>query len=481
MKQIKLDYSRGTGFRPFFDDIRSIEVDDAPFAGGGFGDIYHALSFNGRQAPLRQVVKVFKPSTIGKDEHSWKTISRLQEKVIEEVRLFKCNQKDFLEEYPALIALPQFIFEGDLDGRHVRGYVTNNLNDLGYVSFDKVIDEDDSPYLDAFDCKDMPWRYTAAYHLVRGFNMLYKLHFLHADISSDNIFVHPDNPTCVILDFDSGAVVETLDDNPSTFGKFQPWLAPEINFQLKEGHKGDGSSLVEINVFTDQWSVANAVISVLLYLPAYYLKDLSENSLRRFANKYTWPRMDTSDPIFNSDNTEVYDFFLRCVDGLLANEVRKEFEMTFTQGIFRPSLRTSYNKWELILGSQIPKGNRKLHWSHDSSDKFFSPPMPTPSPLSPGRAKEELVTYLNNLAIDIVNGDEELSHHKHFVMDMATKAGMDGKVIINELSDFVDLVKDCVADKKITLFEKYNMLAQGELALIKPETIEKIIKRYNQV
>ena len=83
MKQINISYAKGTGFDPFFNDIKQISIDDTPFAGGGFGNIYHARGFNGINQPqLRQVVKVFKPSTVGKEEHSWKTICRLQEKII---------------------------------------------------------------------------------------------------------------------------------------------------------------------------------------------------------------------------------------------------------------------------------------------------------------------------------------------------------------------------------------------------------------
>ena len=275
MKQIKLTYAKGTGFDPFFNQIKSISVDDVPFNGGGFGDIYHARGFNGgQQAKLKQVIKVFKPSNIGKDEHSWNTIVRLQEKLMKEMDLCANNGHDFLEQYPALIAMPQFIFEGTMDERKVRGYATNNLNDLGFVSFDKVIDEDNSPYIEEFDNRDMEWRYKMAYHLVRGFNLLYKMHFLHADISSDNIFVSLTQPTCAILDFDSGSIVETMDDNPSTFGKPQPWLAPEIAFQLKKGETVTGNMLVNINSFTDAWSVANALLNVLIMMPAYYLVDM---------------------------------------------------------------------------------------------------------------------------------------------------------------------------------------------------------------
>lgn len=484
MKQIDISYCKGTGFDPFFNDIRSITVDDEPFAGGGFGDIYHARSFNhGKKPALRQVIKVFKPSTIGKDKHSWKTIVRLQEKLIEEIDLCTDSGQEFLDQYPSLIATPQFVFEGTMDGRKVRGYSTNNLNELGFVSFDKVIDEADSPYIEEFDSKDMEWRYTMAYQLVRGFNLLYKIHFLHADISSDNIFVSLTQPTCAILDFDSGAIVETMDDNPSTFGKFQPWLAPEICFQLKKGKAANGNMLVSINSFTDFWSVANAVLNILILMPAYYLVDMSENSLRDYVKRYTWPRADFRDPLFDPDNQESYDYFLQVFTQLLPESVKSEFVATFSKGIFKPSLRTSYNRWERIFRSLIPKSTWRS--TPPTPVQIVSSPSTgqvyrQQSPPQPSQARRELENYINALVQDVVNGDENLRLHEFFIHDMAKKAGLDGKKLVSELQDFVDLYKDCVADGVISRFEWSNLLAQGEMALVSEETINRILKPYRK-
>lgn len=489
MKQINLSYAKGTGFDPFFDNMRSITVDDSPFAGGGFGDIYHAKGFNGGKQPkLRQVIKVFKPSTIGKDDHSWNTITRLQKKLMEEMALFEGSGQDFLEQFPALLAMPQFVFEGTLDGRKVRGYATNNLNDLGLVAFDKVIDEEDSPYLDEFVAKDMKWRFTAAYHLVRGFNVLDKMHFLHADISADNVFVSLTQPICVILDFDSGAVVETMDDNPSTFGKFQPWLAPEIGFQLSSGQATDGNMLVEINSFTDRWSVANALLNLLLMMPAYYLKDMSENSLRSYIKKYTWPEANFRDSLFDADNEEAYRYFREVFDNLLPEDVQREFVATFSQGVFMPTVRATYSRWELIFKKLIPKevwgknisvkgGVSIPSYGGAQSSKTFCI-----GPYDFTQAnKEELKKYINSLVFDVVSGEEKISHHEFFINDMAKKAGLDGKQIVEELEDFVDLYKDCVADKVITKFELSTLLAQGELAMVSENSINRLLKPYRRV
>lgn len=498
MKQIILTFAKGTGFDSFFNQIRSITVDDTPFAGGGFGDIYHARSFNGgQQPPLKQVIKVFKPSTIGKDEHSWNTIVRLQEKLMEKMELCADSGQAFLEQYPALIAMPQFVFEGTIDGRKVRGYATNNLNDLGFISFDKVVDEEGSPYIEDFENKDMIWRFTMAYHLVRGFNLLYEIHFLHADISSDNIFVSLSQPVCAILDFDSGSIVETQQDNPSTFGKFQPWLAPEISFQLKKGQEPGGNMLVCINSFTDAWSVANALLNVLLLMPAYYLVDMSENSLKAYGIRYTWPTADFSDPLFDPDNEEAYEYFKSVFDQLLPDEVKNEFVATFSKGVFKPHLRTSYSRWERIFRSLIPKSEWKTGGGIGSGGsvgsgkgRSWSGGGNSGGGIGSGggsgyggsgdrlKAKKELENYINALVQDVVNGDENLDHHKFFINDMAKKAGLNGDTIMKELKDFVDLYKECIADKVITQFEKSNLLMQAEAALVSEEMVMKLIKPF---
>ena len=484
MKQINISFSKGTGIDPFFDKITSITVDDNPFAGGGFGNIYHARGFNGGQSPnIQQVIKVFKPSTVGKEEHSWKTICKLQEKLIEEMELNFEDKTKFLEQYPSLIALPQFVFEGTLDGRKVKGYATNNLNELGFVSFEKVIDVDDSPYIEQFESKDMVWRFTMAYHLIRGFNLLYKMHFLHADISSDNIFVSLAHPTCAILDFDSGAIVETMDDNPSTFGKFQTWLAPEISFQLKNGLSFDGNSLVSINAFTDAWSVANALLNMLVLMPAYYLVDMSEKSLKTYVEKYTWPEVDFNDKLFDPDNEDGYKYFHQMYSNLLSEEVKREFVCTFSKGVFKPALRTSYNRWERIFKNLIPEEYR-LQSIYDFTPpnpelddvNKLHPPTPKPSP-----NKLELVNYVNALVVDILNGDETLKHHESFISEMAKKAGLNGKEIISEIKDFIELYRDCIEDKVITRFEKSNLVAQGEMALVTEDTINKLLMPYKKV
>ena len=474
MKQLNITYCKSTGLNSFFDTINQITIHDTPFAGGGFGSIYHCNSFNGNNtAPVPQVVKIFKESSDGRNEHSWKTISKLQDCMISEVEKLRVNNLQFTNEYPALIGLPQFTFIGKLDGKEVRGYVSTNLSSIGCYPFDKI--REDIGLFNDFYERNLQDKYIMCYHLARAFRLLMKNNFIHADLSADNIFVSSNEPFCAIIDFDSGAIVEKLEDNPSTWGKPQDWLAPEISFQFSK--PGD---VISINLFTDIWAVATAINYFLLSMPAYFLTDLSENSLRYYTQKYKWPNIDVIDKNFNEDLIDHYPIFIENANGLPVS-VFKEFECTFTNGVFDPTLRTSYYKWELILKDLIPVDKRKISWSQISipggviTSGNLPPIQPSP-PIPP--SSEEIKTYINDLVLDIVFEGENIERHKFFIADMAKKSSLDGKSIVTEIDDFLELYQDVIQDKVITRFEKTSLLNQAKLAMIETKTVEKLIKKY---
>ena len=213
-KQIILSYCKSSGFSEIFSAVNQITIHDTSFAGGGFGDIYHISAIDGNVIPpIPQVVKVFKESTDGRNEHSWKTISRLQDCIVKEVELLRTNNLDFLSEYPAFWGLPQFSFVGTLDGKEVRGYVSNNLNAMGYYSFDKIREDSRLGY-EFYANRDIRDKFIMCYHLARAFRFLMKNNYIHADLSADNIFISGIEPLCALIDFDSGAIVEQANDNP---------------------------------------------------------------------------------------------------------------------------------------------------------------------------------------------------------------------------------------------------------------------------
>ena len=74
MQTITVSTFYSTGLHSDFASISTIEIEDKPFASGGFGDVYFCSSINGKVLKIPQVVKVFKNVTSGNAEKSYETI-----------------------------------------------------------------------------------------------------------------------------------------------------------------------------------------------------------------------------------------------------------------------------------------------------------------------------------------------------------------------------------------------------------------------
>ena len=496
MKTIKLHYSRGTGFDACFEGVKSVTMDDHPFAEGGFGCIYHMKEMDGRPASLPQLVKVFKNSSLEKNRHSWKTINRLQDKIITEIQRCESRGQIFLNEYPALAALPNLVFEGELDGEIVRGYVQNDLKAFGMVDFEKVLNQD-GKYFDDFIDRDMLEKIQLCYQLSKSFRFLSQLGYIHADITPDNIFIHPTEPMCVIIDFDSGAVVDRLNENPSTIGKLSDWGAPEINIERSK----DVTRSIVINSMMDAWSVAVALHTLMTgYGPLCFLSELTERSLRSYSKNYRWPAMSVEDPDFNVGNEEYLEFLNEFWDYPAFLPLKREFSYTFTDGLFNRIMRTSCDRWEALFSHMLSPAELTPSWA---CAKKINPRFPEhfSQKNSPVDYEQELISFVNVSVsslireVDIVpeknGGPADLSTAAIIMWNemksqgidatiriMAIRAGFDDSRLMAELQDFYILLDNCAEDREITRFEYENILYQAELALIKKETVDLILKSF---
>jgi serine/threonine protein kinase len=474
MKQIEIKYSRSSQFNIFFDSVNRISIEDSPFAEGGFGRLYHCRGFNFGQPAIPQVVKVFKESAEGRDEHSWNTINKMQARIIDKVKECKHNGEDFLSKYPALIALPQIIFSGLLDGKSVRGYVSNDLSSLNYKSFDKIMEESQNELVE----REMQDKYVMCYHLAKAFKLLESISFIHADLSADNIFISNDQAFCAVIDFDSGAVVENPDDNPSTWGKPQDWLAPEIRFQV-----GNSGNIININLFSDIWSVCVAIHYILVNTSPYtFLNDLSLNTLTRYTGKYKWPQIDSKDSDYNADNKEWYEFQLDSLD-FIPDEVVEQFETTFTHGVFDKLMRTSYYRWELIFKKILPKESKIRTPTPPRQEQGQTQSFQATQSsrlLQIGDDLQKLKDYLNDLIRDIIFEGEKLERHIPFIKSRVQKVNLDEKEVIKEFKDFIELYYNVIGDKKVTKFERTSLYIQGEIAMIEKSTIDSLIASYKE-
>ena len=109
MKQIQVNKFVSTGIHSVYNSIVSIEIDNAPFGGGNFGDVYNCISINGNAINTPQVIKVYKESFPGSADDNAQTIIRLQNKIEKLNNELKLNGKNIFVEYPALKGIPQFL------------------------------------------------------------------------------------------------------------------------------------------------------------------------------------------------------------------------------------------------------------------------------------------------------------------------------------------------------------------------------------
>lgn len=493
MKQIKLNYSRGTGFDTQFDDVRSLTMDDNAFAEGGFGRIYHMIGIDGHPASIPQVVKVFKNSSLEKNRHSWKTINKLQDKIIAEIQRCESRGQVFLDEYPALAALPNLVFEGELEGEIVRGYVQNNLKSFGMIDFEKVLNQD-GPYFDSFIERDFTEKIQLCYQLSKGFRFLSQIGFIHADITPDNLFIHPSEPLCIIIDFDSGAVVDRLNENPSTIGKLSDWGAPEINIERSK----DVTRSITINLMMDAWSVAVGLHSILAGCgPMCFLSELTERSLRSYSKHYRWPAMDVNDPDFNTGNEDYLDFLNSFWNTPELLPLRREFSYTFTDGLFNRIMRTSCDRWEALFSHMLNASQMKPAWACAKKiDSHFPAHFSQKNHVV--NHEQELSDFINKTVLSLIKevdikpgGPANLSYAAQFMWKEAKRQGIDSTIkmmacrtdidderILAELEDFYFLLDNCAADRDITLFEYENLLYQAELALIQKSTVDQLLKSF---
>jgi len=481
LKYIKIKTLNQAGIIASFDNVTDILVDDTSLGSGGFGTIYHLTDVKGGICPpVKFVIKIFHSDDEAKENHGWRTINRLLDIVREENINKQKEGKYFLIDHPSLLALPVFTFEGTMEGKRVRGYSMLDLHALGFVGFDKIIgDTADDALLEQIDGMDMEWKYEACYHLARGFNWLYKKRFLHADVSPDNIFIHTKYPLAVIIDYDSGAIIDTLNDNPSTFGKPQLWLAPEITFQMKKMNesKAKEKNMIDVNIYSDLWSVAHCITQLLITLPAFYLTDLSENSLRSYVSKHVWPQIDVNDPLFMKENEYAYEVMMERVSDL-PSSIQKALSVSFTKGVFHPSSRTTYSRWESTFKA-LMNDSRKDYWD-DLDAKFIEQlKMNVNEADNYDEEREELSNYISMLVVDLVNGDETIEANRNYIIQRAKRAHMDSKEVITELEDFLDFFHLCT-DKKNTIskFERNTIMMQGECALVSHDTLEQILRPY---
>lgn len=347
MKQIITNNVFCTGINSEFNSINSIEIEDVPFAEGGFGAVYNCISINGNKISSPQVIKIFKETYPGSSDHNASTILRLQKKLTHLNNSLTSEGKFLLKEYPAFKGAPQFSFKGNLNGLKVQGYSANNLTKLGFEEFDKVLGND--RLRNKFYDVPPERRIYYAYQLASAFKILDEFKYIHADLKPGAIFLNLDTQELAIIDYDSGVITETSNDEPTTWGAPGDWVAPEIYDQLNKVKPG---TKIQVDFFTDRWSVAIGVNYLISGIhPLFFLTELGPSVTKSYFESTQWPNADLNASYFCKDNIEVYKQYIDFISTKIPSQIKEKIANTINFGYKNSVARTSYKDWEIALKS----------------------------------------------------------------------------------------------------------------------------------
>ncbi|MEA2604067.1 MAG: hypothetical protein QOF89_5059 [Acidobacteriota bacterium] len=338
-----------SGLHPGFEHIHTMEIREPALGSGSFGAVYECVSINGASPSSPQVIKILRDNGFDSAGKGFRTIRKLQKKIVENNKQRSAAKQPRLESLPALQALPQFSFLGEMDNRQVLGYAANHLDVGDYIPFDTILEEED--HRDSYSTLSMEDRIVLATELVEGFQALAEMSFIHADVNAPNLLVNIRDCHLAIIDYDSGAVMDDQDDKPSTFGKNDDWLAPEIRDQMRP--QAGQVITVKVDLFTDTWSVFVGIHHLLfLFHPLFFLNVLTSNSVKSYLKDNRWPHITTDHPLFEKQQEILYRYYCEDLNDL-PEELQKRFAVTINQGFLVPSQRTSYQQWRWTLRAAL--------------------------------------------------------------------------------------------------------------------------------
>lgn len=353
--QIRIDRTKWSGLDIECTNISTIDIENKPFSSGGFGEVYHCLKLNGQPVTQDMVIKVLtgNPRTISKGSD---TIDKLQDKILSKAQELKLKGKSFLNEYPAMLGCPQFSFQGTINGKKMVGYAAYNLKTLGYEGFNDVLST--PSLLKEYRSLSLQEKLRISLQVVSTFELLLDFfYYIHADFKADAVFVNLNSKDCAIIDFDSGAVMQTPDDKPSTWGALQEWLAPEIFRQIDLGQsqrkQANQAIPVKVDRWSDMWSVAICIhFFIFTFHPYFFLSEITERSLKAYQTSgNAFPQISKKFGFLTTNQKSINvlnDYYIKAFDHL-PPALKDKLTQTLLQGCLHPSNRTSYAQWKMVL------------------------------------------------------------------------------------------------------------------------------------
>ena len=143
MKIIQVTKFNTSELNPEFNSVKSIEIDNNPFDSGAFGEVYFCNSINGSGITAKQVLKIFIDDGSGSAKRGYETITKLQEQIINHNKYLNQKNEKPIQQINALGALPQFSYEGIINGKKVLGYSANLLAKSDWMLFGQIFNEED--------------------------------------------------------------------------------------------------------------------------------------------------------------------------------------------------------------------------------------------------------------------------------------------------------------------------------------------------
>ena len=500
MRTLKVTTSYSTGLDNFFDkDIKTIGLEDDLFGEGGFGLVFRVERIDKRKTPIPLVVKILRQ---GK-ERNFETVVRLQRLVRTKAQKLREHNTLFFEQYPSLLGLPLFSFEGTLDGNPVYGYLSINLDKMGFVSSNYIFLDclEKNPEVWAkFQNRNLAVKYKMAYDFAVSCEFLRSIHYIHADITPDNLFIHRFEPLCVLIDYDSGAIIDSMLDFPTTEGKhFADWTPPEMVVD------GDEKRLTAA---VDDWAFNIALHYIFTGYQAFFTKDMSPKTIELLDEMYRdgsiiWPDINDNQKytvLFNEANLQALPHYREYYDRL-DEPIRMGFASTFGHGALKIEFRHDAQWWKTVLEKSVQnspfkvdvtwrtlkecqqqfpdiQSNKeesvpqvwadKMHYSQDhvsNSVSVTSNLTPKPPMLNSLKFFND---YMKELVPDLLRGREKLQIHRPMIIQYANNAGLYGDKVIKNLGDLLQMYRS-IKDQKakgqgLTKEEKSRLRLQANLA-----------------
>lgn len=320
--------------------IQNINYFETELGSGGFGNVFKIQSINGIQTS-KYVLKIISNPEV--KDHAYDTIAILHSKI---KKALINTEGVVVNNYPELLGLPFLVCKAyyEIEEKEIIALIIHNLDvnnyrDFGADNFDK------SKYIQT----EIPERIYYAFQLVKTIRFLNKINFLHSDISENSIWINNKTGKIALIDYDSGYHTDSQ-KKPTTIGKIGQWTSVLVRKIIAKEISSDQLTIKD-RIDIENWDISNAIFELIFGVsPYFFLLDTKEQT--KYIKKYTWPKINLEDNIFNKTNLKAYQSILQFYNLLNENGFEKlinAFDTVFNSGLKNPSKRLTVSEWYEIL------------------------------------------------------------------------------------------------------------------------------------